>query len=125
MYYKNRDVKLLLDLLSTNFGVMSPIQILALCDKVFGEKCKPGDLKFSRPQYHERKSEINIANEDGVTEKINKTKVYDIHLKFNDAPAMDQLFKNLKNYNYLYTVEVLPATPTFWVKEIKACIRNK
>ena len=118
-YYHNRDLKLLLDLLATNFGAMASVRILALFDKVFGEKCKPGDLMFAKPHYRERETEINIANEDGVKERIDKTKVYDIDLQFSDAPVMDEVFMLFKKYNCFYTVEILPPTPSFCVKEIK------
>ena len=45
-----------------------------MVDKEFGEKCKPSDLKFAQPHYHERKTEINIANEEGVKEGWTKLK---------------------------------------------------
>ena len=117
-YYKNRDLKLLLDLLASNFGVMPSLRVLALFDKRFGEKCKPGDLKFLQPNYHENESEINIANEDGVKENIHKTKVFDIDLEFEDAPGMGQIFTLFKSCNCSYTVELLPPTPSFCVKQI-------
>ena len=123
-YYQNRDLKLLLDLLATNYGAMASIRILALFDKDFGKKCKPGDLIFAKPYYHEREAEINIANEDGVKERINKTKVYDIDLKFSDAPVMDEVFMFFKKYNCFYTIEILPPTPNFCVKEIKVSPDN-
>ena len=118
-YYKNKDFKLLLDLLANNFGTMTSLRVLAMVDKEFGEKCKPSDLKFAQPHYHERKTEINIANEEGVKERVDKTKVYDIDLAFEDAPAMDQLFTSLSNCTCLYSVEVVPPTSSFTVGEIK------
>ena len=118
-YFKNRDFKLLLDLLATNHGTMTSLRLLAMVDKGFGEKFKPSDLKFAQPHYHERKTEINIANEEGVKERVDKTKVYDIDLSFEDAPAMDELIKYLKRCTCLYSVEVIPPTPSFTVDEIK------
>ena len=118
-YYKNKDFKLLLDLLANNFGPMTSLRVLAMVDKDFGEKCKPSDLKFAQPHYHERKTEINIANEEGVNERMDETKVYDINLAFEDAPAMYQLFTSIKNCTYLYSVEVIPPTPSFTVGEIR------
>ena len=120
-YYQNRDLKLLLDLLATKFGCMASIRILAMFDEKFGENCRPGDLKFAQPYYHNRKVEINIANEVGVTERIDKTKVYDIDLQFVDAPVLNDIFRTtiFQKYNCLYTVEILPSTPRFCVKEIK------
>ena len=120
-YFKNRDFKLLLDLLATNHGTMTSLKVLAMVDKEFGEKFKPSDLKFAQPHYHERKTEINIANEEGVNERVDETKVYDIDLAFEDAPAMDQLFKYLKKCTCLYSVEVIPPTPAFSITEIRVC----
>ena len=121
-YFKNRDFKLLLDLLATNYGTMTSLRVLAMVDKSFGEKFKPSDLEFSQPHYHERKTEINIANEDGVKERVDETKVYDIDLAFEDAPAMDELFKYLKKCTCLYSVEVIPPSPSFSVQEIRVSI---
>ena len=118
-YYNNRDLKLLLDLLATNSGVVTSLRVLALFDETLREKCKPGDLKFTKPYYHERETETNIANEDGVTERIDKTKVYDIGLRFADALAMNQIFIFLKGSTCLYTVEILPPTQNFSVRAIK------
>ena len=71
-YFKNRDFKLLLDLLATNYGTMTSLRLLAMVDKGFGEKFKPSDLKFAQPHYHERKTEINIANEENIPVIRNK-----------------------------------------------------
>ena len=122
-YYNNKDLKLLLDLLATNSGVVTSLRVLALFDKSLREKCKPGDLTFSKPHYHERKTETNIANEEGVTERIDKTKVYDIGLRFSDAPASNQIFAFLKSSTCLYTIEILPPTPNFSVEAVKVRMR--
>ena len=63
----------MLDLLATNYGTMTSLRLLAMVDKGFGEKFKPSDLKFAQPHYHERKTEINIANEEGVNERVDET----------------------------------------------------
>ena len=118
-YYNNRDLHLLLDLLANTSGVETSLCVLALFDNTLGEKCKPGDLKFTKPYYHERETETNIANEDGVTERIDKTKVYDIGLMFADCPAMNELFSLMKNVICIYTVEVLPPTASFSVEPVK------
>ena len=118
-YYNNRDLHLLLDLLANTSGVETSLCVLALFDNTLGEKCKPGDLKFTKPYYHERETETNIANEDGVTEMVDKTKVYDIGLMFADCPAMNELFSLMKNVICIYTVEVLPPTASFSVEPVK------
>ena len=98
---------------------MVSMRVLALFDDVFEAKWKPGDLKFAQPYYHERETEINITNENGVKERIYTTKVYDIDLKFANAPAVDEVFIHMKNCVHLYTVELFPPTPSFSMKEIK------
>ena len=118
-YYNNRDLKLLLDLLAANSGAETSLCVLALFDSGLGDKCRPGDLKFTKPHYHETLTETNIASETGCTERLDKTKVYDIGLTFEDCPAMTQIFSFMENAVFLYTVEVLPATRSFSVEAVE------
>ena len=118
-YYNNRDLKLLLDLLAANSGAETSLCVLALFDNGLGDSCRPGDLKFTKPHYHETETETNIANEIGVIERIDKTKVYDIGLMFEDCPAMTQIFSFIKHAVFLYTVEVLPSTRSFSMEAVE------
>ena len=52
IYYNNRDIKLLLDLLATCSGIEHSLRILVLFDSNMKSCFSPGDLKFCNEKYH-------------------------------------------------------------------------
>ena len=48
IYYENRDLRLLLDLLSVTSGLAPPLRVLALLDKQFRKQCKPDIISLER-----------------------------------------------------------------------------
>ena len=121
-YYNNKDLRLLLDLLSERSGYAASLRVLALFDKELSLKFKPGDLDISFKDFRQRKAEINIWNQEGkITQEENESKTYDINVKFLAAPAMDEIISRIKtitSVTCMYTVEILPPTPRSSVKPV-------
>ena len=118
-YYKNRDLRLLLDLLSEASDVATSLRILALFDHTFRQKCKPGNLKFANPRYYKRKTELNIFNENDDQEEFQTTNVFDIELNFIDAPMVNEIFFDMDNVTCIYTVELILPPKTIRIIPIK------
>ena len=80
VYYNNKDLKLLLDLLATSSGIATSLRVLALFDKNLRFKSEPDDLRVSLVSYHDTVEESDATmNEEGqTTENPNKQKVYDV-----------------------------------------------
>ena len=57
VYYNNRDLRLLLDLLATSSGIAASFRIMALFDKNLRIKTVPGDLKIALLNYHDTKED--------------------------------------------------------------------
>ena len=121
-YYNNKDLRLLLDLLSERSGCAASLRVLALFDKELSLKFKPGDLDISFRDFHQRKAEINIWNAEGkITQEEKESKTYDINVKFPAAPAMDEIISRIKtvtSVTCMYTVEIQPPTPRSSVKPV-------
>ena len=93
VYYKNSDLKLLLDLLAASSGIAISIRILCLFDKNLRKMSKVGNLKINQR---------TTENEDNV----------DICVEFEDPFAIKNIFSKLNNTVCIYTAEVLPALPS-------------
>ena len=121
VYYNNRDLKLLLDLLSTSSGIATSLRILALFDKNLRFKSEPSDLKVSLVNYHESNiGHENIASEEGgIEQDEEKQKVYDVDVEFGDAKAVKELFSQIKKASCVYTVEINPPTTRSSIKAVK------
>ena len=110
-YFKNPDLKLLLDLLAVSSGVAFSLRILVLFDKSLRLKFQPGPFKFSNLYYHDRDGEINVATKDlGMSVEERKKDVYNITVTFKEAIAINRMFANKKDISCIYTVEILPRT---------------
>lgn len=115
IYYNNRDIKLLLDLLATCSGIEHSLRILVLFDSNMKSSFSPGDLKFCKEYYHTYipVNEVNVSTrssgvkEDTILKKI----VYDISIEFADAVIMAELLNNVDDIIGIYTVEIYPRTP--------------
>ena len=121
VYYNNRDLKLLLDLLSTSSGIATSLRILALFDKNLRFKSEPSDLKVSLINYHDSNmGHENVASEEGGIEQDGATqKVYDVDVEFGDAKAVKELFSQIKKATCVYTVEINPPTTRSSIKAVK------
>ena len=121
-YYNNKDLRLLLDLLSERSGCAASLRVLALFDKELSLKFKPGDLDISFRDFHQQKAEVNIWNAEGkITQEEKASKTYDINVKFPAAPAMDEIISRIRavtSVTCMYTVEILPPTPRSSVKPV-------
>lgn len=114
IYYNNRDIKLLLDLLATCSGVEQSLRILVLFDSKLKSYLCPGDLKFVDQSYHSYipVNEVNISTIAGVHEETCVKKlVYDLSIEFSEAIIMTHLLRNVKDIVGIYTVEIYPRTP--------------
>ena len=121
VYYNNKDLKLLLDLLATSSGIATSLRVLALFDKNLRFKSEPDDLRVSLVSYHDAVEESDATmNEEGqTTENPNKPKVYDVDVEFGDAKAFKELFSQIKKAAFVYTVEINPPTARSSIKAIK------
>ena len=117
VYYNNKDLKLLLDLLATSSGIATSLRVLALFDKNLRFKSEPSDLRVSLVSYHDTVEESDTTiNEEG---QITGTKVYDVDVEFGDAKAFKELFSQIKKAAFVYTVEINPPTARSSIKAIK------
>ena len=128
IYFDNRDMKLLLDLLSTCSGIEQALRILVLFDSKLKSYFCPGDLKFIDQSYHAYHpvNEINISTDAGVLEdSCTKKLVYDVSVEFSEAKIMTNFLKNIPDLVTIYTVEIYPRTPRSTIhKSIKSRIPN-
>ena len=108
VYYHNRDLKLLLDLLATTSGIAASLRIMALFDKDLRIKTEPGNLKISL-----------VKESDDAAEDNGDGKVYDVDVQFTDAAAMKEIFSQGKKMACVYTVEIKPPTPRSSIKAVK------
>ena len=129
IYFNNRDIKLLLDLLATCSGVEQSLRILVLFDSTLKEYFCPGDLKFVNQTFHSYLpiNEVNISTMSGVQEHLNAKKlVYDVSIEFSEAIIMTQMLNNVKDVIGVYTVEIYPRTPRSTIhKAIKITSNNE
>ena len=114
MYYNNRDLKLLLDLLAESSGVATSLRVLALFDKNLRFKSEPSNLKVSMVSYHD------AVEEEEDKENDNKHQVYDVDVEFEDAKAVKELFSQIKKSTWVYTVEINPPTTRSSIKHVKS-----
>ena len=128
IYFNNRDMKLLLDLLSTCSGIEQSLRILVLFDSKLKSYFCPGDLKFVDQIYHAYLpvNEINISTDAGVLEdSCAKKLVYDVSLEFSEAKIMANFLKNIPDLVTIYTVEIYPRTPRSTIhKSIKSTMKK-
>ena len=128
IYFNNRDMKLLLDLLSTCSGIEQSLRILVLFDSKLKSYFCPGDLKFVDQSYHTYipVNEINISTDAGVLEdSCTKKLVYDVSVEFSEAKIMANFLKNIPDLVTIYTVEIYPRTPRSTIhKSIKSTMKN-
>ena len=111
IYYNNRDLRLLLDLLASSSGIAPSLRILALFDRNLRCKIEPGNVHINQlGEQHHRISDGNVVSPEGVTEVQVKKKVYDVEVEFEDAEAIKDIFSTIKKITYLYTVEIQPPT---------------
>lgn len=94
IYYNNRDLKLLLDLLAQSSGIAISIRIMALFDKNFRTKSEPMDFKVSR-----NGSEATVV--------------------FSDPRTVKEFFLKIPHVSIIYTLEITPPTPTSAVVAFK------
>ena len=114
MYYNNRDLKLLLDLLAESSGVATSLRVLALFDKNLRFKSEPSNLKVSMASYHD------AVEEEEDKENDKKHQVYDVDVEFEDAKAVKELFSQIRKVAWVYTVEISPPTTRSSIKHVKS-----
>ena len=120
VYYNNKDLKLLLDLLAESSGVATSLRVLALFDKNLRFKSEPSNLKVSTVSFHD-------AIEDSEEkEDENKHQVYDVDVEFEEARAVKELFSKIKSWrgkqsaSWVYTVEIAPPTKRSSIKHVRS-----
>ena len=88
VYYNNRDLKLLLNLLTCSSGIAPSIRILSLFDADFRAKSEVRNLSVNRSESGEA-----------------------VNVDFEDAVSVANIFSQIKEVAFIYTVEILPPTP--------------
>ena len=94
IYYNNRDLKLLLDLLATSSGVSHSIRVMTLFDQDLRIQSMASNLNANRNQK-------------------------EVEVEFGDAFAIKNIFSNIKELSCIYTVEIHPATTESCVQALK------
>jgi hypothetical protein len=89
VYYNNRDLKLLLDLLATSAGIAPCLRILCLFDRNLRRMSEVEDSRVTK-----------VFNEDN-----NRT---DAIVKFDDPLAMNDIYSKIPDCHCIYTVEIVP-----------------
>ena len=89
LYYNNRDLKLLLDLLAASSGIAPCLRLLCLFDRNLRKMTEVCNLDIKK--YHN--------TERNRTEAI---------VKFDDAPALMDIFAKIPNVQCIYSVEITP-----------------
>ena len=113
IYFNNRDIKLLLDLLATCSGIEQSLRILVLFDSNLKSYFRPGNLEFVNEMFHAYVpiNEVNISTISGVQEEVYQKKiVYDISIEFSESIIMANLLNNVDDLVGIYTVEIYPRT---------------
>ncbi len=86
MYYNNRDLKLLLDLLAESSGIAPSIRVMSLFDKRFRGRTQAKNLCVER------------------------TGADTVSACFEDAPTLTDIFAHIDGVACIYTVEIRPPT---------------
>lgn len=94
VFYNNKDLQLLLNLLAVSSGISPSLRILTLFDKNFRSKMEPCDLDVS----------INPSPSD-PNSKI------DVDISFDDPVAIRNNFSKMKDVTTIYTIELIPPPP--------------
>ena len=110
-YFKNPDLKLLLDLLAVSSGVTQSLRILVLFDRNFRLRFQPGPFKFSNLYFHDNHGKIHIAEKDsGMSVEEKRKNVFNVSLIFKESVAVNKVFGKQNNISCIYTVEIFPPT---------------
>ena len=97
IYYNNRDLKLLLDLLAESSGIAPSIRIMSLFDKKFRARSEPKDLKvfILRAWIALIFCILFIVVIDFRLFQLTK-EGNDLKVEFDDAPTMKEIFSHIK-----------------------------
>ncbi len=90
VYYNNKDLKLLLDLLAESSGIAPSIRILSLFDPEFRSKSEVRALRVKR----------SVTDEKGDAAVV----------EFEDAMTVRDIFSEVHEIAVIYTVEITPPT---------------
>ena len=93
LYYKNKDLKLLLDLLGATSGIAPCLKLLCLFDKNMQKKTQVNNLDLS------------------VTDNL------EVKIQFEDPEAMEEVFRKIPE-TFTYSIEIEPALPSVSDSEI-------
>ncbi|XP_023321475.1 uncharacterized protein LOC111696157 [Eurytemora carolleeae] len=93
IYYNNRDLRLLLDLLAATSGLAPCLRVMALLDKSFRVECQPIIHSLER-----KPSEEENEDEDKVV------------LVFSESPLARHIFGKMDAIQCMYTVQIVPRT---------------
>ena len=91
LYYNNRDLKLLLDLLAEGSGIAPCLRLLCLFDRHLRKLTEVTNLNITKHENAERDR----------TEAV---------VKFDDPPALKNIFAKI-HVKCIYTVEISPTIP--------------
>ncbi|XP_023321500.1 uncharacterized protein LOC111696181 [Eurytemora carolleeae] len=92
IYYNNRDLRLLLDLLAATSGLAPCLRVMALLDKSFRDQCQPIIHSLER-----------MPSENGVDEG-------EVVLVFSESPLARHIFGKMDAIQCMYTVQIVPRT---------------
>jgi len=91
IYYDNRDLRLLLDLLAATTGLAPPLKVMSLLDQNFSDQCKPVINSLERLP--------DIVNGEG-----------DVTMMFSESSLVRNIFSKMSEISVIYTVQIVPRT---------------
>ena len=112
-YYKNTDLRLLLNLLAESHGPATSLRVLALFDSEFNKDLKVPDIIFPTlpPTKSKRVGSKNISVDDGGMFEQEEVEYYNLDVSFDHAPANEGILAEMKgDISVMYTVEIFPHT---------------
>ena len=91
LYYKNKDLQLLLDLLASKSGITPCLKLLSILDKNLQEMIKASNA---------------------TVETVHDSERIDAIVTFDDAPVVKEVFAKVLDLKSIYSVEISPPIKT-------------
>jgi len=94
IYYNNKDLRMLLNLLTESSGIASSLRILAMFDNDFRKRMQASNVRI-----------VEYAQNDYEKQELQEMNV---QVHFEHAEAVKEIFTNTADFSHLYTVEITP-----------------
>jgi len=97
VYYNNKDLRMLLNLLTESTGIASSLRILAMFDNDFCERMQASNVRVAE-------CVKNLVSDDEKQEP----QEMDIKVDFEHAEAVKDIFTSTADFSHMYTIEISP-----------------